>query len=110
MLLKVSLGSYSQRQIEHVLSLGFNKRPLSPIRVLGYFSIVAPSRPITKGMGSREIVAGRSVLRGRWVSILTLPQIKHETPIKHKSPGIPTPIANPYFALLEIPVSYGQLM
>jgi hypothetical protein len=38
------------------LSLGFNNRPLSPIRVLGYFSIVAPSRPVTKeGSGSKEI-------------------------------------------------------
>ncbi|RDX65336.1 hypothetical protein CR513_56013, partial [Mucuna pruriens] len=73
--------------IAHVLSLGFNKRPLSPIRVLGYFSIVAPSSPITKGMGSREIVTGSSVLRRRWVSVLTLPQIKQQTPIRHKSPG-----------------------
>jgi hypothetical protein len=39
------------------LSLDFNKRPLSPKRVLGYFSIVAPSRPVTKeGSGSKEIV------------------------------------------------------
>ena len=109
MVLKASLGSYSERHIEQVLSLGFNKRPLSPRRVLGYISIVAPSSPITRGMGCREILVGRSVIGGRWRRLLTLnlPQMKHESPIKHRSPGTPTPMIKPYLALLGIPVGYG---
>lgn len=105
MLLKVSLGSYSERQIAHVLSLGFKKRPLSPSRVLGYFSIVAPSSPVANGMGSREIVIGKSMFLRRFVFLLNLPQIKVESPIRHNNPGIPTPIVNPYLALLERPAS-----
>jgi len=65
---------------------------------------VAPSRPATKGTGSREMVMGRCVPRRRWVSILTLPHTKQEIPMKHNRPGIPTPMANPYLALLERPV------
>jgi hypothetical protein len=91
------------------LSFGFNKRPLSPIRILGYFSIVAPSRPVTKeGSGSKEIdIVGTfdELLCPSSRVVLILPQQKQAKPIRHTSIGIPTPIAIPYLALLERPVS-----
>ena len=104
MVLRVSLGSYSERHIGHVLSFQLGKRPLSPMRVLGNFSISGPLRPI---VGEERIMELGSSMLGRarwpWVYTSNLLHIKQQSPVKHRSPGIPTPIVKPYLALLERP-------
>lgn len=47
MLLRVSLGMYSDKHIEQVVASGLGNRKLSPRIVFGYDSIVGPSRPDT---------------------------------------------------------------
>jgi len=91
-----------------VLSFQFGKRPLSPIRVLGNFSISGPIRPTVGEDRGRVVMELGSSL----VGLARLPcaytsnllHIKQQSPVKHKSPGIPTPIVNPYLALLERPI------
>ena len=43
----VSLGRYSDRQMEHGPSLGLGSRRLWPSTIFGYDSIAGPSRPAT---------------------------------------------------------------
>lgn len=57
MLFTVSLGMYSDRHIEHILSPFFGKRLFSPITIFGYDSIVGLSRPET-------VMVGRELTRG----------------------------------------------
>ncbi|BAU00654.1 hypothetical protein VIGAN_10226500 [Vigna angularis var. angularis] len=92
MVLSVSLGSYSERHIGHVLSLQFGKRPLSPIRVFGNFSISGPLRPINEEERGRVVVElGSSVMglglaRRPCVYTSNLLHIKQQSPVKHRSP------------------------
>ncbi|RDX71654.1 hypothetical protein CR513_48970, partial [Mucuna pruriens] len=110
MVLNVSFASYSHRHIGHMLSFKFGNRPLSPITVFGKFSISGPLRPIRNGGAARLVIEfGNSVLglaRRRCVYMLNLLHIKQQSPVKHKSPGIPTPTVKPYLALLERPAWY----
>ncbi|CAN1158379.1 hypothetical protein LINPERHAP2_LOCUS22114 [Linum perenne] len=46
MVLRVSLGLYSDKQMEQVLSSGFGNLLLSPSTIFGYDSIVGPSSPV----------------------------------------------------------------
>lgn len=62
MVLRVSLGKYSDKHIEQVLSSGLGKRLLSPNIIFGYDSIVGPSSPPTM-LGSGATV-GLSSERG----------------------------------------------
>ena len=75
MVLMVSLGWYSDRQIAQVVSLGFGSRRLSPNCVLGKDSMVGLSRPATAEVGWWPIERERFVVGrlGR-VKALNLPQ------------------------------------
>ena len=102
MVLSISLGWYSDKHIEQVLSLGLGNSRLSPRKVFGYDSIMRPSRPITKA-ACCGIVEVESCVLGPWLLSLTRLHRQHVSPMKHNSPGIPMPMVKPYLTLLRIP-------
>jgi hypothetical protein len=96
MVLSVSLGLYSHKHIEQVLSSGLGNLLLSPRTILGYDSIVGPSNPAiitTDSVSTVESTSGRPpdslLLLSQY---LTLPQMKHRRPTRINAPGIPAAV------------------
>lgn len=66
--------------------------------------MVAPSRPTERSIGWGTVRAEKSVLvLELWWLALILRRMKHDSPMKHRNPGIPTPKAMPYLAAPERP-------
>ena len=104
MVLNVSLGWYSDKHIEQVLSLAFGNRRLSPSTIFGYDSIVGPSRPATRVACCGAIKVESCVLGWRiWISTLARPLTLKVSQIMHNNPSIPTHMIVPYLTRLERP-------
>ena len=94
--LSVSLGLYSHKHIEQVLSSGLGNLLLSPRTILGQDSIVGPSNPAiitTDSVSTVESTSGRPPDSLLLLSQhLTLPQMKHRRPSRINAPGIPAAV------------------
>lgn len=93
MVFTVSLGMYSDRHIEQVLSPFFGKRLFSPNTIFGYDSIVGLSRPVTV-VGREPARASKSgtvsLAQGpSWFPILNQLWMHLNTPMQHNKAVAP---------------------
>lgn len=100
MVFSVSVGRYSDRHIEQVVSSALTNRKLSPRTVVGYDCMMDSSSPTTETMGCCCTAGKVDSARLRCVDFLSA---RHAIRTAHVNTGTVAPSAIAYFALLGMP-------